>query len=183
MKKVVIILGIITILLIPITHKACGAVAGNALPKPHAVGKGNMYYLSFDESVRYVKNFDNHSGGANWFGINLGQLLNNLSGAKTLKYRAQMAVANGFGVCWRLGSCAKGDKYWYCNDCWPNPQAACHKPSIRFPKNGVSVVWDSTVPHYSELGNIATAFYGGWSCDYAGTNYAAKWAGIGKGHK
>lgn len=97
MKKVVIILGIITILLIPITHKACGAVAGNALPKPHAVGKENMYYLSFDESVRYVKNFDNHSGGANWFGINLGQLLNNLSGAKTLKYRAQMAVANGRG--------------------------------------------------------------------------------------
>lgn len=72
MKKIVIILGIITILLIPITHKACGAVAGNALPKPHAVGKGNMYYLSFDESVRYVKNFDNHSGGANWAGIGKG---------------------------------------------------------------------------------------------------------------
>lgn len=72
-----------------------------------------------------------------------------------------MAVANGFGVCWRSGSCTKGDKYWYCNDCWPNPQAACHKPSIRFPKNGVSVVWDSTVPHYS----VSTAFYGGWSCE------------------
>ncbi|MGO3499430.1 hypothetical protein [Leuconostoc falkenbergense] len=180
MKKTVIILVTITILLIPITHKVCGAVANDALSKPHAVGKGNMYYLSYAESVRYAKNFDNYSKGVNLFGMDLVQLINNVSGAKTLKYRAQMAVANGFGECWRFGSCAKGDKHWYCNDCWPNPQAACHKPSIRFPKNTVSVVWDSTVPHYSELGNIATAFYGGWSCDYDGTSYGDKWAGIGK---
>lgn len=110
MKKTVIILVTITILLIPITHKVCGAVANDALPKPHAVGKGNMYYLSYDESVRYAKNFDNHSQGVNLFGMDLIQLINNVSGANTLKYRAQMAVANGFGVCWRSGSCTKGVK-------------------------------------------------------------------------
>ncbi|MFT9031302.1 MAG: hypothetical protein ABF415_07485 [Leuconostoc pseudomesenteroides] len=161
-----------------------GAAASDVLPTPHAVGRGNMYFLTYDESVQYVKLFDQHKDDNAWFNkwFDIENLVDGLNGARILRNRADKTTDAGFGVCWKLGSCVLGNNQWYCNDSWSTPTSACQRFSAAG-TNKCPSVWDSTVPHYSELGNIATAFYGGWSCDYAGTSYGAKWAGIGKGHK
>lgn len=165
-------------------NSGVGAAASDALPTPHAVGTGNMYFLTYDESVQYVRTFDRHKDDAAWFTkwFDIISLVDGLTGARVLRNRADMTTDAGFGVCWKLGSCVLENNQWYCNDSWSTPTSACQKFSSAG-TNKYPSVWDSTVPHYSELGNISTAFYGGWSCDYAGTSYGAKWAGIGKGHK
>ncbi|MFT8756564.1 hypothetical protein [Leuconostoc pseudomesenteroides] len=74
---------------------------------------------------------------------------------------------------------------FWCNDSFPNRQNAVNQKSA-------PDVWHyatkknsgkKTVKYWSELGNITSAFYGGWSCDYANVAKGAAWLGIGKGYK
>ncbi|MCM0582827.1 hypothetical protein H9L19_07005 [Weissella diestrammenae] len=106
----------------------------------------------------------------------------------TLKALFKYAISNGFGLQLSVAgfeNTSNLKKNFWCNDSFPDRKSACKI-------EGIPTVWDTpnsgnkgekTVKYWSELGNIPTAFYGGWSCDYAGTTRGAAWAGVGKGHK
>jgi len=93
-----------------------------------------------------------------------------------LKQEANYVTDNGFGLVIQLSNNSTITDYW-CNDSWGSTTSAVNVPQA--PEN-----WDSGhVKHFAQLGNISQSFYGGWSCDYAGTANGAAWAGVGKGHK
>jgi len=155
------------------------------LPKPDYVkvtgGTQGIYAWSYANSVSIKNTIDTSGGPDASISFALGPLSISTSGLKTNFYNhIKIVTDEGFGLVERfdlpLGS-APVETDYYCNDSWPTQAAAVDVSKA--PQK-----CDRThVTHYGNLGAIPNAFYGGWSCDYAGTADGAPWAGVGKGHK
>lgn len=106
----------------------------------------------------------------------------------TLKALFKYAITNGFGLQISVAGFENINRLktnFWCNDSFPNRQSAVNQKiapdewHYATKKNSGK----KTVKYWSELGNITSAFYGGWSCDYANVAKGAAWLGIGKGYK
>lgn len=148
-------------------------------PKPtQIINSGNtIIYWSYNDTV-HLFDYLSANSSSDSVSISGGAIGFSFSFSNTsLRTEADQVTDDGFGLAIKLSGGQQAKNGWYCNDSWPNASAAC------FVKATPSQ-WDHThVSHFTELGVITTAFYGGWSCDYNGTANGATWAGVGKGHK
>lgn len=171
-----------------LTDDVGGASSAAVMPLADSQIKGTLAW-SYQNSVRAFNYLSNNTASTVSFSLGSG-LSVSLTPAQNTVVRAYFdwVTDNGFGLQISNGcfiNPTSGSTSWWCNDSYPNRTSAVHIASA-------PDVWDTansgnkgkvTVKNWSELEAIPTAFYGGWSCDYAGVARGAAWAGVGQGHK